>query len=50
VITSADGKTIGDSDDLVAAVQSGTVGQKMTLDYTRDGEKKQITVTLTEAK
>ncbi|MCM4076914.1 S1C family serine protease [Paractinoplanes hotanensis] len=50
VITSADGKTIGDSDDLVAAVQSGTVGQKMTLDYTRDGEKKQITVTLAEAK
>jgi putative serine protease PepD len=50
VITSADGKTISDSDDLVAAVQSGTVGQKMTLDYTRGGEKKQITVTLTEAK
>ncbi|MCO8272193.1 trypsin-like peptidase domain-containing protein [Actinoplanes sp. TRM 88003] len=50
VVTAADGKTIGDSDDLVAAVQSGTVGQKMTLDYTRDGEKKQITVTLAEAK
>ncbi|WP_250001995.1 S1C family serine protease [Actinoplanes sp. M2I2] len=50
VITAADGKTISDSDDLVAAVQSGAVGQKMTLDYTRGGEKKQITVTLTEAK
>ncbi|WP_250027517.1 S1C family serine protease [Paractinoplanes maris] len=50
VITSADGKTISDSDDLVAAVQSGTVGAKMTLDYTRGGEKKQITVTLAEAK
>jgi putative serine protease PepD len=49
VITTVDGKNIGDSDDLVAAVQSGTVGQKMTVDFTRDGAKKQVTVTLTEA-
>ncbi|MBL7255063.1 S1C family serine protease [Paractinoplanes lichenicola] len=49
VITAADGKNIGDSDDLVAAVQSGAVGQKMTLDFTRGGEKKQVTVTLAEA-
>jgi len=49
VITSVDGKAIGDSDDLVAAVQSGTVGQKMTIEYTRDGAKKSATVTLTEA-
>jgi putative serine protease PepD len=47
VITSADGKAIGDSDDLVAAVQSGAVGQQMTLEYTRDGAKKSVTVTLT---
>ncbi|MDY7086027.1 MAG: trypsin-like peptidase domain-containing protein [Actinomycetota bacterium] len=49
VITAADGKSIGDSDDLVAVVQSGAVGQKMTLDFTRGGEKKQVTVTLAEA-
>ncbi|MEV4347649.1 trypsin-like peptidase domain-containing protein [Actinoplanes sp. NPDC049596] len=50
VITSADGKNIGDSDDLVAAVQGGAVGQQMTIEYTRDGAKKTVTVTLTESK
>jgi putative serine protease PepD len=49
VVTGMDGRTIGDSDDLVAAVQSGTVGQKMTIDFTRSGAKKQVTVTLAEA-
>jgi putative serine protease PepD len=49
VITSVDGKAIDDSNDLVAAVQAGTVGQKMTIEYTRDGAKKQATVTLAEA-
>jgi putative serine protease PepD len=49
VITSVDGKNIDDSDDLVAAVQGGTVGQKMTIEYTRDGAKKSATVTLAEA-
>jgi len=49
VITAVDGKNIGDSNDLVAAVQSGKVGQQMTVDFTRDGAKKQVTVTLTEA-
>ncbi|MFF5079969.1 trypsin-like peptidase domain-containing protein [Actinoplanes sp. NPDC000266] len=50
VITSADGKSIGDSDDLVGAVQGGSVGQQMTLEYTRDGAKKTVTVTLAESK
>ena len=49
VITAADGKAISDSDDLVAAVQAGRVGQKMTLDFTRGGAKKQAVVTLAEA-
>jgi len=49
VITSVDGKAIDDSNDLVAAVQGGTVGQKMALEFTRDGAKKQVTVTLAEA-
>jgi putative serine protease PepD len=49
VITSADGKTINDANDLIAAVQGSAVGQKMTLDFTRAGAKKQVTVTLSEA-
>ncbi|GIE93985.1 S1C family serine protease [Paractinoplanes rishiriensis] len=50
VVTQVDGKAIDGSNDLVAAVQQGKVGQQMTLDYTRDGAKKQVTATLTEAK
>ncbi|HEX9999199.1 MAG TPA: trypsin-like peptidase domain-containing protein [Actinoplanes sp.] len=49
VITAVDGKEVAESDDVVAAVQAGAVGQKMTIDFTRDGAKKQVTVTLTEA-
>ncbi|WP_030436389.1 S1C family serine protease [Actinoplanes subtropicus] len=49
VITSVDGKAIDNSNDLVAAVQGGTVGQKMAIEFTRDGAKKQVTVTLAEA-
>jgi putative serine protease PepD len=49
VITKVDGKTVSDSDDLVALVQAGTVGQKMSVTFTRDGAEKQVTVTLTEA-
>ncbi|SDT77041.1 S1C family serine protease [Actinoplanes derwentensis] len=50
VVTEVDSKAIDDSDDLVAAVQAGTVGQQMTLTFTRNGEKKSVTVTLQEAK
>jgi putative serine protease PepD len=49
VVTKVDGKPIDDSDDLVAAVQAGTVGQKMTLTFTRNGAEKTVTVTLQEA-
>jgi putative serine protease PepD len=49
VITSVDGKAIDNSNALVAAVQGGTVGQKMTLEFTRNGVKKTVTVTLAEA-
>ncbi|NMO50611.1 PDZ domain-containing protein [Actinoplanes sp. TBRC 11911] len=49
VITKVDGKTVSDSDDLVGLVQSGTVGQKMTITFTRDGAEKQVTVTLAES-
>ncbi|MCU7724511.1 trypsin-like peptidase domain-containing protein [Actinoplanes sp. KI2] len=49
VITAVDGKAIDDSNDLVAAVQGGTVGQKMVIEFTRDGAKQQATATLAEA-
>jgi putative serine protease PepD len=49
VVTKVDGKAIDDSDDLVAAVQAGTVGQKMTLTFTRNGSEQTVTVTLQEA-
>ncbi|MFC7527753.1 trypsin-like peptidase domain-containing protein [Actinoplanes sp. GCM10030250] len=49
VVTQVDGKTVEDSDDLVAAVQAGAVGQKMTLNFTRNGSEKTVTVTLQEA-
>ena len=50
VITAVDGKAINSADDLVAAVQSASVGQKMTIDFTRNGAKKTVSVTLAEAK
>ncbi|GAA4592667.1 putative serine protease PepD [Actinoplanes octamycinicus] len=49
VITKVDGKEIAESDDLVAAVQAGSVGQKMTIDFTRNGAAKSVTVTLQES-
>jgi putative serine protease PepD len=50
VITTVDGKAINSSDDLVTAVQGASVGQKMTIDFTRNGAKKTAAVTLLEAK
>lgn len=49
VITKFDDRVINDSNDLVSAVQSGTVGQKVTVEFIRNGEKKTATVTLGEA-
>ncbi|MFI1989607.1 S1C family serine protease [Actinoplanes sp. NPDC020271] len=49
VITKVDGKDISESDDLVAAVQGGTVGQKMSITFTRNGAEKQVDVTLQES-
>ncbi|WP_229071354.1 S1C family serine protease [Actinoplanes sp. DH11] len=49
VVTKVDNKAIDESDDLVAAVQAGTVGQKMSITFTRNGSEQTITVTLQEA-
>ncbi|MEU7999848.1 trypsin-like peptidase domain-containing protein [Catellatospora sp. NPDC049111] len=49
IISKFNGKIINDSDDLVSAVQSGTVGQQVTVEFSRNGEAKTATVTLGEA-
>jgi putative serine protease PepD len=49
VITKLGGKTIADADDLISAVQSGNVGDRLELGYTRNGEQKTATVTLADA-
>jgi putative serine protease PepD len=49
VITSVNGKTINDSDDLVGIIQSANVGDKVTIVFTRDGAQKTATATLAEA-
>ncbi|MGN9906498.1 trypsin-like peptidase domain-containing protein [Phytohabitans sp. LJ34] len=42
-------KTISDSDDLVAAVQSGKVGDTVQITYSRNGQEQTATATLAEA-
>jgi putative serine protease PepD len=49
IVTKFGDKTVGDSDDLVSAVQSGKVGDQMTVTYTRNGDETTTTVTLGEA-
>jgi putative serine protease PepD len=49
VVTKFGDKTISDSDDLVAAVQSGKVGDQVQITFTRNGQEQTATVTLAEA-
>jgi putative serine protease PepD len=49
VITTVNGKPVNDSDDLVAVIQSGKVGDQVTIQFTRDGAQKTVTATLAEA-
>ena len=49
VIKSVNGKAINDSDDLVGVVQAASVGDKVTIVFTRDGEQKTVSATLAEA-
>ncbi|MEO3744360.1 trypsin-like peptidase domain-containing protein [Plantactinospora sp. B5E13] len=49
VITQFGDKKINDSNDLVAAVQAGKVGDQVQVTYTRNGAQTTATVTLTEA-
>ncbi|HZM74320.1 MAG TPA: trypsin-like peptidase domain-containing protein [Candidatus Limnocylindrales bacterium] len=49
VITKFGDRVVHDSDDLVSAVQSGKVGQKVTVEFHRNGQQMTATVTLGEA-
>jgi len=49
VITSVNGKPINTDDDLVGIIQSGSVGDKITIVFTRNGAQKTVTATLAEA-
>jgi putative serine protease PepD len=49
VVTQVNGKAVNDSDDLVGIVQSGKVGDRMTIQFTRDGAQKTVTATLAES-
>ncbi|HET9519351.1 MAG TPA: trypsin-like peptidase domain-containing protein [Actinoplanes sp.] len=49
IVKQVNGKPINDSDDLVAAIQAGKVGDKVTVVYTRDGVQRTAIATLAEA-
>ncbi|HEU4349609.1 MAG TPA: trypsin-like peptidase domain-containing protein [Actinoplanes sp.] len=49
VITTVNGKPVNDSDDLVSVIQSGKVGEQITIQFTRDGAQRTVTATLAEA-
>jgi putative serine protease PepD len=49
VITSVNGKAVNDSDGLVGVIQSASVGDKVTIAFTRNGAEKTVTATLAEA-
>jgi putative serine protease PepD len=46
VITRVGDRPVADPDDLLAAVQSGRVGDQVEVGYTRDGTEQELTVTL----
>jgi putative serine protease PepD len=49
IISSIGDRPVGDADDVVAAVQSRSVGDDVTVTYTRDGSEQEVTVTLGQA-
>jgi putative serine protease PepD len=49
VITTVNGKTINDADDLIAVIQGSNVGDQATIVFTRNGAQKTVTATLAEA-
>jgi putative serine protease PepD len=49
LITKVGDQSIHGSDDLVSAIQSGSMGQHLSITYTRDGQSHTATVTLGDA-
>ena len=49
VITSVNGKPINDSDDLIAIIQAGKVGDTVSIKFTRNGQEQTVNATLAEA-
>lgn len=49
VVTRVGDVTVNESNDLVAAVQAGKVGDRLEITYRRDGEERTTTATLAEA-
>jgi putative serine protease PepD len=50
VIIGFDGKNINSPEELIVSVRAKNVGDRVTLDYIRDGVKKSVTLTLIAAK
>ncbi|MEP6853313.1 MAG: trypsin-like peptidase domain-containing protein [bacterium] len=46
VVTSVDGRSIHDGDDLIAAIRAHAVGDSVTIGYTRDGSTHSVKATL----
>ncbi|PRY31470.1 S1C family serine protease [Pseudosporangium ferrugineum] len=49
VIKSVNGKPINDSDDLIAIIQAGKVGDSVSITFTRNGQEQTVSATLAEA-
>ncbi|MFI5931620.1 trypsin-like peptidase domain-containing protein [Actinoplanes sp. NPDC051494] len=49
VIKTVNGKVVNDSDDLVAIVQGGKVGDTISITFTRNGQEQTVNATLAEA-
>ncbi|MEU4214499.1 trypsin-like peptidase domain-containing protein [Actinoplanes sp. NPDC026623] len=49
VILSVGSKPVNDSDDLVAIIQSAKVGDQLTIDFTRNGQRETVKATLAES-
>jgi putative serine protease PepD len=49
IITKFDGKAVGNSDELIVAVRAHNVGDKVSLEYQRNGKSAQTEVTLVAA-
>jgi putative serine protease PepD len=49
VVLSVNGKAVNDSDDLVAMVQGAKVGDKVTINFKRNGQQETVSATLAES-